>query len=208
MIEQTVRSIAEHPKKTWIVTILTVGFVLVFTWPAVDSYSAASQKRAAADSQIAEHADLAGRLEQFRSQLASRQLELTKAEDKALGESDVDAIRDKVVELVKGQGLRLRRIRLSDANTRAWYEKDNPLSTQVRSETEKKTPYKLRSQTLNVQVSGPMNNVVALMQDLGDIPHTVHAPGFQVRRSTEDANQIEMELDLAFFDLVQDTAKK
>jgi hypothetical protein len=208
MIEQTIRTIAEHPKRTWIVTILTVGFVLVFTWPIVDSYSVASQKRAAAAEQIAGHADLDERLRQFRSQLESRQTQLNVAEEAAVGESDADGLRDRVIGMVKDQGLRLRRIRLGDVTTRPWYEKDSPLWNQIRSESEKKTPFKLRNQPLRIEVSGPMNNVVALLQEISAIPHTIHASGFQMKRAFDDATQIDMDVDLAFFDLVQEPAKK
>src|SRR5436190_9961038 len=54
MVETLVRRVLAHPKRVWIVISITLGIGLLFTWPAVDSYSAAKDYRAKLESDLAE----------------------------------------------------------------------------------------------------------------------------------------------------------
>jgi hypothetical protein len=202
MLDQLLRPLVEHPKRVWIVTTLTLLVGLVFTWPAVDSYLAASQQRASLLDDLQEGEAIAGRLNLYRQQMAKKSAELAALEQKVLSDDELEAFRSQLVEAVKGAGCKLRRVRISDPTSRVWYDQDDPLDSRARSEKDKKSPFKLQQRQLGLLVTGPLDKVFDLLARLGEQDRLIHSGNFVLRKSTEDPAHIELDLDLVLFNLV------
>jgi hypothetical protein len=202
MIDMILRPLVEHPKRRWIVITLTFLFAIVFTWPSVDVYFAATEKYRTLESELAESEEVLGKLEMFKKQIEKKNGDLKSLEEKILSSKEIEQFRDQLVDWVKASGCKLRRIRLSDVQQRPWYEEDSPLDSRARAEKDKKSPFKLQQQQLNLQVAGPMEKILGFLGELGEQDRFLHTGNFQLRRSTDDANIIEMEMDLILFDLV------
>ena len=72
----------------------------------------------------------------------------------------------------------------------------------------RKSPFRLKTQLLNLAVTGNLNDVSEFLAKLSQQEHLIHTGEFKLRKSTEDKNQVELEMDLLLFDLVPLEAKK
>jgi hypothetical protein len=86
---------------------------------------------------------------------------------------------------------------------RPWYDDDHPLEIRSRTDKDIKTPFKLRQQSLNLLVTGPIDRVSDFLARLSEQDLLLHTGNLQLRRNTEDPRVVEMDLDLILFDLVQ-----
>jgi hypothetical protein len=203
MLDGILRPIVEHPKRGWIVITATFVIGVVFTWPAVDYYFAAAASHRQLIAEVEEGTATAGRLELYQNQLQRQTEKLRSLQDRALSADKVDSFRGQATEWVKASGCQLRRAKLAEAQLRTWYEDDHPLETRPRTEKDAKTPFKLRQQSLNLLVTGPMDRVSDFLARLGEQQLLLHTGNLLLRRNPEDAQSVEMELDLILFDLVQ-----
>jgi hypothetical protein len=146
MVETFVRRVLAHPKRVWIVIVVTLGICLLFTWPAVDSYSAAKDHRAQLESELQEGEALAGKVERYQKLSEKKQAQLRELEAKALPSGQIEALRNHLVVMVKDSHCKLRRVRLGDASLRQWYDEDDPLETRTRPDSDKKSPFRPRTQ--------------------------------------------------------------
>ena len=110
--------------------------------------------------------------------------------------------------MVKDSHCKLRRVRLGDASLRPWYDEDGPLEMRARPESDKKSPFRLKTQPLNLAVTGNLTDVSDFLSRLSEQEQMIHTSGFLLRRSTEDKNLVELEIDLLLFDLAPLEAKK
>jgi len=76
------------------------------------------------------------------------------------------------------------------------------LEMRARPDTDKKTPFRLRTQPLSLAITGNLNDVNEFLARLSRQERLIHTGGFSLRKSTEDKNLVELELDLLLFDLV------
>lgn len=208
MVETVLRRVLEHPKRVWIVISLTLVIGLVFTWPAVDSYSAARDHRAALEADLQEGNALVGKVDLYRKQAEKKLAQLKELERKALSPAQIEQLRNQLVVIVKESHCKLRRVRLGDASLRTWYDEDHPLESRTRPESDKKSPFRLKTQSLNLAVTGNLNDVSEFLQRLSQQDRLIHTGGFQLRKSMEDKDLVELEIDLLLFDLVTAEAKK
>ena len=208
MVETLLRRVLAHPKRVWIVIFVTLGIGLLFTWPAVDSYSAAKDHRAKLESELKEGEELAGKADLYQKLAEKKHAQLRELETKALSPAEIEGLRNQLVVMVKDSHCKLRRVRLGDASLRQWYDEDDPLESRMRPETDKKSPFRLKTQPLNLAVTGSLNDVSDFLAKLSQQERLIHTGGFQLRRSTEDKNLVELEIDLLLFDLVPLEAKK
>ena len=202
MVETFLRRVLEHPKRVWIVISLTLVIGLVFTWPAVDSYSAARDHRAKLESDLLEGEAQAGRVDLYQKQAEKKLSQLKKLEERALSPAQIEKLRNQLVVMVKDSRCKLRRVRLGDASLRPWYDEDDPLESRARSDSDKKTPFRLRTQPLNLAITGNLTDVNEFLAKLSQEDRLIHTGGFHLRKSMEDKNLVELEMDLLLFDLV------
>lgn len=203
MIESMLRPVVEHPKRGLIVIIATFVIGVVFGWPAVDDYFAAAENHRKLVAEVEEGAATASRLNLYHKQLELQIEKLRVLETRALSPANVEQFRDQITEWVKESGCQLRRVKLAEPQLRQWYENDHPLENRARSEKDAKTPFRLRQQPLSLLVTGPMDRVGEFLARLGEQDKLLHTGNLHLRRSTEDASVVEMDLDLILFDLVQ-----
>ena len=208
MVETLLRRVLAHPKRVWIVIFITLGIGLLFTWPAVDSYSATKEHRAKLESELQEGEALAGKVELYQKQAEKKQAQLRELEAKALSPAEIEELRNQLVVMVKDSHCKLRRVRLGDASLRQWFDEDSPLESRVRPDSDKKSPFRLKTQLLNLAVTGNLNDVSEFLAKLSQQERLIHTGEFKLRKSTEDKNQVELEMDLLLFDLVPLEAKK
>ena len=208
MVEPLLRRVLAHPKRVWIVIFLTLGIGLVFTWPAVDSYSAAKDRRAKLESELQEGEALVAKVDLYQRQAEKKQAQLQELEAKTLSPAEIEKLRSQLVVMVKESHCMVRRVRLGDSSLRQWYDEDSPLELRVRQESERKSAFRLKTQPLNLAITGNLNDVSDFLARLSQQDRLIHTGGFQLRKSTEDKNLMDLEIDLLFFDLVQLEAKK
>jgi hypothetical protein len=202
-VETILRPLVEHPKRGWIVIIATFVISVVFTWPAVDYYFAAAERRSQLIAELEEGIATANRLQLYEKQLERQTEKLRTLEARAMSPERVEQFRNRVTEWVKESGCQLRRVKLGEAQLRPWFTDDHPLETRARNEKDVKTPFRLRQQPLNLLVTGPMERVSEFLTRLGENDYLLHTGNLHLRRNTEDPRNVEMDLDLILFDLVQ-----
>ena len=207
-VETILRLLIEHPKRVWIVTLLTMLVGLVFTWPAVDNYCAASSKYAELRAEVAQGQERGGKIGLYKEQAEKKLAESKALEAKALTAEETEDLRNRLTTMVKDAGCKMRRIKLGDALTRTWFEEDNPLDTRSRADSDKKSPFKLKSQPLLLSIAGPLDKVNDFLARLGQEDKLIHTGSLMLKRSTEDQAQVELDLELFLFDLVRAEAKK
>lgn len=209
MIETALRGVVEHPKRGLIVITVTFVIGVVFGWPAVDDYFAAAENHRNLVAEVEEGAVTASRLGLYQKQLEKQTEKLRLLEARALSPDNLEEFRNEVTAWVKESGCQLRRVKLADPQLRQWYENDDPLETRPRSEKDAKTPFRLRQQPLSLLVTGEMEPVSQFLARLGKQDKLLHTGSLHLRRSTEVAGMVELDLELVLFDLVQgETAGK
>ncbi len=209
MIESALRHVVEHPKRGVIVITVTFVIGVVFGWPAVDDYFAAAENHRNLVAEVEEGAVTANRLTLYQKQLEKQTEKLRLLEARALSPENVEDFRNQVTGWVKESGCQLRRVKLADPHLRPWYENDHPLESRSKSEKDVKTPFRLRQQPLSLLVTGPMERVGEFLARLGEQDKLLHTGSLHLRRSTEEAGIVELDLELILFDLVQgDSAGK
>ena len=203
ILDGILRPIVEHPKRGWIVITATFVIGVVFTWPAVDYYFAAAANHRQLIAEVEEGAATANRLVLYQNQLQKQTEKLRSLQERAISGDKVESFRGQVTEWVKASDCKLRRIKLSEPQLRPWYEDDHPLENRARTEKDTKTPFKLRQQSLNLLVTGPMDRVSDFLARLGEQELLLHTGNLLLRRNPEDPQLVELDLDLMLFDLVQ-----
>lgn len=208
MVESLLRSVLTHPKRVWIVISLTLGIGLLFSWPAVDSYSAAKEHRAKLESELQEGEALVGKVDLYQKQAEKKKAQLKLLEAKTLSPAQIEKLRSQLVVMVKESHCMVRRVRLGDSSLRQWYDEDSPLESRMRLDSEKKSVFRLRTQLLNLAITGNLTDVSEFLTKLSQQDRLIHTGGFQLRKSAEDKNLMDLEIDLLFFDLVPLEVKK
>jgi hypothetical protein len=203
LLDGILRPIVEHPKRGWIVITATFVIAVVFTWPAVDYYFAAAANHRQLIDEVEEGTATAGRLGLYQNQLEKQTEKLRTLQERALSAEGIETFRGQVTEWVKASGCQLRRVKLADPQLRPWYEDDHPLENRSRTEKDTKTPFKLRQQSLNLLLTGPMERVSDFLAHLGEQDLLLHTGNLLLRRNPDNPQDVELELDLMLFDLVQ-----
>lgn len=203
LLDGILRPIVEHPKRGGIVITATFVIGVVFAWPAVDYYFAAAANHRQLIAEVEEGAATASRLELYRDQLQKQTEKLRTVQERALSADKVESFRGQVTEWVKASGCQLRRVKLAEAQLRPWYAEDHPLENRARTEKDTKTAFKLRQQSLNLLVTGPMDRVSDFLARLGEQELLLHTGSLLLRRNPEAPQDVELDLDLMLFDLVQ-----
>lgn len=170
----------------------------------VDKYNAAVERKAELDRTLGETRELAARLSQFETTV-SKQLNLVGVLDnEAMSPQKVQMFRSRVVHMVRKSGCKMRRIQLTEPQTRDWLENDNPLIGRGLTASEADpTAFKLRTWTFTVIVTGPMTSVSRLLEDLSEEKRLMNASKFSLQRAEGDGKGAVLEVELDFFELVK-----
>jgi len=206
MIEHILRRFLEHPSRRLIVVIGTFVIGLVAVWPAADEYLALTGERAKINSAIAQTEATLSRLDFFKKRVQQRVDELENHEAATVSLESVREFRARVVKLAREHGCQIRRINLSESQTRKWKEKDSPLDRQARGPRGKDTKFDLRSQQFKLTVIGSLSAITNLLNDLKIDDKLVYTNIFSLRPTLQDRKMAELEIELTLFDLEGDPA--
>ena len=198
-VETLLRRFVEHPKRGWIVIILTCALGLLIVWPIVDEYRVLSDDCAQLEISIVQAQHEAETVETVRATANKRAAELSELRKQTLVVQDIHEFSSRLVELTRAAGCQLRRVDLGEVQKRKWNENDHPLVPVPSSKTE--TPYELRTQRVVLSVSGPMDRVQALLGEFRSVNKLVHTQGIQIKPADEQRREVNLDLELQFFDL-------
>jgi hypothetical protein len=201
--ETILRKMLTHPKRWWGVLIGSFGILLLFGLPLSDKYNELSGQRAELESALAQGKSLTQRAALYQKQTEKKKVELHGLEVQAISLEQVQRFRNAIVDLARDTGCTMRRIKLAEPSKRDWFEVDQPLQNRPHSDKEQKSPFKLQTQQLTVQVTGPLASISELLGKLMGMERMYEMSNFVLRRSTEDQNLVELDLELQLFDLVK-----
>ena len=198
-VETLLRQFLQHPKRGWIVIILTSVLGLVTLWPVVDEYCVLSEDCAQLELSIVQAQQEASMVDSLRELATKRASELAQVRQQTLVVQDIHEFSSKLVEISRGTGCQLRRVDLGEVQKRKWSEKEHPLK--VAAHNKEEAPYELRTQRVVLSVSGSMEQVQALLGELRALNKLVHTQGIQIKPVSEQRREVNLDLDLLFFDL-------
>jgi hypothetical protein len=201
---QDLQILLNHPKRNWFIFGLCGALALLWGLPATEKYYELNSRETELQKKIAAGANEQKSLARSKQILSNKQTEVAALRAKTMSQENIQEFRDQIVGIARDSGCTMRRIKIADTpNKRDWYENDAPLDNRVHGEKEKKTPFKLQSQQLTVQVTGPMENVLQLLEKLATFDKLSETTTLNLKRSVEDQSLIEMDLEMLLFDLVK-----
>lgn len=199
--ESALRGFIEHPRRRLFVIILTSVVGLVTIWPVVDEYCVLTDECARTELSIAEAQQEIEAIAELRRVATGHSADVERLRGQMLVVEDVHKFSSKLVELTRAADCQLRRVDLGEVRKRKWYENDEPLKAQPPQSGAKETPYELRTQQVGLAISGPMDRVQGLLEELHTLKKCTHTQSIQLRPATDDRSQVNLELELLFFDL-------
>jgi hypothetical protein len=200
-VEVLLRKLVEHPRRETIVIIVTCVLGLLIVWPVVDEYFVLADNCAQLELSIieaqqeADSANLLGTTAQRKSE------ELAALRRQTLAVENVHEFSSRLVELTRKAECQLRRVDLGEVQKRKWSEDDHPLHPQPSTAATKETPYQLRTQRVALSITGPLDRVQSLLGELHALDKLVHTQGIQLRPADEGRREVNLDLELLFFDL-------
>jgi hypothetical protein len=200
-VESLLRALVEHRRRGLFVIILTCGLALLLVWPVVDEYFVLTEECAQLELSIAEAQQEALGADPLKKAAAGRAKELSELREATMVVSDVHEFSSKLVELTRSKGCQLRKVDLGDAQKRKWSEQDHPLSPPASTAQTKETPFELRTQKVALSVSGPLDRVQELLQELHGMGKLVHTQSLQLKPTDDTRREVNLDLELLFFDL-------
>ena len=207
MIEPLAMRFVEYKKRKQVVIILTILSALVVVWPAVDEYTAASQRQDAAQVELDKAQEAVKKLDQYVDLHARKQQELASLEQQMMSEKAAQSLKGQLTDLGQQTGCMIRRARLDPPARRDWKEKDHPIKGTRRVENGGATPFKLETRRLALSVTGPMPSLYNLLEQLHRIEKVVHSQAVEIKRSSEDGNAASLTMEFLLFDLPLKLAK-
>lgn len=193
-----------HPKRGWAVTTATLVAGLIFLLPAVDSFRAAGLRHRELQAQLDEATTQVGNLTRWETRRQQETEALAKLASQRFPEEKIDAFRAQMVDLVHRTECTMRRIRLSDPKYRDWMkEGDDPRLDHPPAGAEEPTPYFLQTRQLSLSAEGTLDRVQQLLEELQKTEGLVHSTSVSIRRSETKPQEVALDLELEFFDLVR-----
>ncbi len=208
MIESIVRRLLAHPQRKWIVITITCLVGLAVTWPAVDDYTAARNRRAELASELESTLASTAQLAKFEQNVKSQLDTVADLEARVMTEERVQQFRSELVQLARVSNCRMRRIRVGEPREREWYKNDNPLALRPVSDKSEKTPFVLRTRQFNVSVTGSLAGVTQMLTELGKKNFLMHASGLTLQKSEEDTDNVVLDLEMLLIELARPERKK
>ena len=190
----------------WFVIILTLLLGLTVIWPLADDYKASQDRYARLKSVLHNTQQDIASIDRFENVKQDRLEKLARLDAKTTGEKELQSFRERVIELARDSGCRVRTVRVDPMATRPWKKGEAVLSTTTVSATAK-APYTLSSQPVHLSVSGGIEGLKLLLEQLQRDGKLMHTKGFQLKPAGQtEPGQLIMDLDLLLFDLTERSA--
>ncbi len=147
----------------------------------------------------------ASRFERIRTQVQS---ELTAAELGATSPDEIDAARDRFIEIVRTSGAKLRQMEVASRTERTWaIEGDNPRNAAMTNDGEP-SKYQLHTYQLELRAEGSFEQVRNMMDLIATEPRMMSTNRFIITPSSGDRQNINIELTVTLYGLNERTINK
>lgn len=209
MLEPLLRRLLEHPKRRFLVIIITCVVGFLFVWPAVDNYGGLRQEESETRDKLAQAQEMVAHATHQQTSLKDRSALLAEMEKREITDEQAYELRGKLVELVRGAGCTLKRIDLANPARRKWRTKDDPLEPITGPKGGEETPYLLRTQQLSLTIAGETQNIRKLLGQLHSANKLIHTQRFSLKplrgslpgQTSGGKTDLILEMELTLFGL-------
>jgi hypothetical protein len=205
MIEKTLRSFCDSPRRWLIVTVGTFVVGLVLILPLADLYIAERSAKAELFTNLASTEQVVETVADSEARLAAKNVELKTYEARAVDEQSLPALRTKLVELARETGCSLRRLNVGSASSRPWHEADDPTvaSDAKPKANEQSTGFNLQWWPVTVSVSGSNANLCSLLERMEADHMLMYTRTFEMHPDSEGRKVLNLDMELWYFNLVR-----
>ncbi|MBX7168053.1 MAG: hypothetical protein K1X74_17085 [Pirellulales bacterium] len=203
-LETLVKTIAEHPRRRTIVTLLTLVTLVMVMWPAADEYLALCDFRAHLMQSLDEARAEAEALPQLEKLAQQRATELAAFEQRTVDEGETFRFREELVELVRQSGCQMRRIDVDQPQRRRWQSGEDPLAAAAPAPNKQDpgpSPYELSTRRLTLAVSGPLSSVHALFDNLRALDKVLCLGNLHEQPEGPERKEIAVDIELIVLSL-------
>ena len=190
-----------HHARWWIVITGTGMIGLVLLWPAVDDYLAVKSVQDELNESLAKMKQGVDRLDHFANLVSQKKSALELLEAKAQSDKTVGQFRNRVVQLVRQSGCKMRRVRLGPPSWRRWRETDDPFTWKSVADAGAETQFDLRTQLLSISLTGSVKQISNFLTKIHQLDSFIHTMNLSLQRSHEGGKSAVLELDLLLLNL-------
>jgi len=204
---ETLLSMWDHPRRMLIVITVTCIVGLVTIAAATDEYSTLREEKTDLSLQLARAQLEADSLPAARRQLQRREQDLAAARRLGVSSQQVHELRSRLVAEARETGCTVRRLHLANPQIRPWTHDDDPHRSRVDRKA-KPTGFQLRTQVVNLTVTGTSEEIDRLLKQIADLGHVVDGRRLAVHAAGSNRSQVVMETELRLYNLETDTERK
>ena len=132
----------------------------------------------------------------MRKKSALEQLDAKAQSDKTVGQ-----FRNRMVQLVRQSGCKMRRVRLGQPSRRRWRETDDPFIWKSVADAGAETQFDLRTQILSISLTGSVKQINNFLTKVHQLDSFIHTMNLSLQRSREGEESAVLELDLLLLNL-------
>ena len=200
-IRQALERLSNSRYRLWFVIILTLSLGLTVIWPLADDYKAARSQHSRLMAELARTWSDIEQLDQFQRVRGERLERLKTLESTTTGEAELQNFREQLIELARESGCRVRTIRVGTSAERVWKPGDSIVTSSTTAATAK-GPYTLATQTIDLSVTGSMESLKLLLEQLHRGGKLMHTKTFQLKPAGQtEPGQLILDMDVLLFDL-------
>ena len=207
MVDGTLRWVIRHEKRAWIVITVTFITGILLVLPAVEEYSAATERTRTAREKLEEAKRQVQNLPQLKQTFEKKKQLLVGLESKAVTEKDVLQLKEALQKLIRETGCSMRILTIDEVpSPRPWMTNDSPLRHKVHVDPGPVTNFNLLSRTAKLTIDGPMTSVYQFMSRMSQLDRFIHVKFVRLERGTRDDNVTQLEMEFDLFDLARKTS--
>ena len=190
-----------HHARWWIVITGTGMIGLALLWPAVDDYLAAKSVQDELNESLEKTKQGVDRLDHFANLVSQKKSALEQLQAKAQSDKTVGQFRNRVVQLVRQSGCKMRRVRLAQPSRRRWRETDDPFIFKSVADAGAETQFDLRTQVLSISLTGSVKQISDFLTKIHQLDSFIHTMNLSLQRGHEGEESAALELDLLLLNL-------
>ena len=200
-IRRAIERLSNSRYRHWFVIILTLILGLTVIWPLADDYKASRNQRSRLLADLARTRSDIEQLGEFQRVRKERLETLSMLQATTTSDAELQAFREEIIELAREAGCRVRTIRLGASSERVWKSGDPVLTAPANAATAK-GPFKLATQTIDLSVTGSMESLKRLLEQLHESRKLMHTKTFQLKPVGQtEPGQLILDMDVLLFDL-------
>ncbi len=204
MNDSIVRKFCESPRRSLIVTIVTILLGLVVLAPLVDDYFDNREAFAVLEGELVTARQEAEQLPQLQETANKVEAQLELQESRCVTEKNLSDYRSRLVELVRESGCQIRRLELSAPILAPWNEGDNPIEgKRVTGSASEKTPFVIEHRNVNLSVNGRTAGIYDLLEKLQHDTKVTYPEKVEIISDGQNGEELMLELELWLFALTR-----